>query len=124
MTVRAKEFQRWLEMWKDDHGGVAEGVRFTIEVCDECGGRGTTYLGWSAAEQPSYGYEDFQEDPDFAEAYMNREYDRSCPGCDGRNVVEEFDDKGSSPDAVESWHEWITCAYEDAAVRRMESGIY
>lgn len=58
------------------------------EVCPDCGGRGTTYLGWSASEQPAFTQEDLDyEGPDFFEDYIRGAYDRQCPNCRGKRVV-------------------------------------
>lgn len=58
------------------------------EVCDCCRGRGTTYLGWHASEQPAFTAEDFYEEgPDFQEDYMSGQYDRACPECKGRTTT-------------------------------------
>lgn len=65
-------------------------VGCTYEVCDSCGGRGTTT---SHIEPDGGGYtssewaEACDGDPDFAEDYFDGVYDRPCPDCGGRNVV-------------------------------------
>ena len=68
-------------------------VRLPVEIvkCYDCGGRGTTYLGWSASEQPAFTEEDMHEEgPEFLEDYMNGAYDKVCPGCKGSQVVNEI----------------------------------
>ena len=58
------------------------------EVCSDCHGKGTTYLGWTSAEQPALTREDFdREGPDFMEEYVSGYYDRACPSCKGRTTV-------------------------------------
>jgi hypothetical protein len=62
-------------------------------VCYDCAGRGTTYLGWSAKEQPSFTREDFYlEGPDFEEDYFSGKYDSQCPGCKGQRVILEIEE--------------------------------
>ena len=62
------------------------------EVCPDCRGEGTTYLGWRAKDQPAFTREDFDEEgPDFYYDYMNGEYNKMCEGCEGRRVVKEVD---------------------------------
>ena len=55
-------------------------------ICSHCRGDGksSAYLG-------AFSREDFNEDPDFAEAYMNGEYDRMCDECKGSGKVQLID---------------------------------
>ena len=61
------------------------------EVCHSCNGSGVTVAhvesegdGITASEMDELG-------PDFLEDYMSGVYDRPCPTCDGRNVVDAWD---------------------------------
>jgi hypothetical protein len=55
-------------------------------VCPVCRGEGKTVN----PDIDSHGltFEDFAEDPDFAESYRQGVYDITCRGCDGLRVVE------------------------------------
>jgi hypothetical protein len=80
--------------WRETEEGDEE---ITVElpaswhVCPDCSGRGTTYLGWAAKDQPAFSAEELWDDPDFAEDYMSGGYDQQCPGCKGRTTVLEID---------------------------------
>ena len=79
------------------------------EVCDDCGGKGSTYLGWAAHEQPSFSLEDFHEEgPDFTEDYFSGYYDRVCPCCKGKRVVLVINE-----DRIPKAHKVIWEAYLD-----------
>lgn len=74
----------------EDEDGVEETLTIPAkwEVCSDCEGKGSTYLGWTSREQPAFTHEDFeQEGPDFREDYMAGKYDRQCPTCQGRTTV-------------------------------------
>lgn len=55
-------------------------------VCSRCDGEGK-----SSAHLGSFTREDFDEDPDFAEDYMEGKYDIPCEKCKGRCVTFEID---------------------------------
>jgi hypothetical protein len=55
-------------------------------VCPVCGGEGKTVN--PAIDANGLTGEDFRSDPDFAESYMNGDYDIQCRGCEGLRVVE------------------------------------
>lgn len=80
------------------------------EVCYDCSGRGTTYLGWTTKDQPAFTREDFDyEGPDFFEDYMSGFYDRPCPTCEGQRVVAEINENLRGRDQI------ISAAYEEWA---------
>jgi hypothetical protein len=58
-------------------------VRF--EVCQCCDGKGK-YVNPNI-DRHGLSREDFDQDPDFAEAYMEGQYDITCEECEGRRVV-------------------------------------
>lgn len=72
-------------------GDIEFSLQASWAVCPDCCGRGTTYLGWPADQQPAFSREDFAEDPDFATDYMSGNYDKQCPCCKGRTTVLEVD---------------------------------
>ena len=58
------------------------------EICGDCQGEGSTYLGWPASDQPAFTAEDFAyEGPDFYEDYMGGAYDKPCPVCKGSGKI-------------------------------------
>jgi len=80
------------EVIDDDEFKVTFPAEFA--VCPDCAGTGTTYLGWSAGEQPAFTAEDFAyEGPEFVEDYFSGAYDRQCPECKGQRVVLEVVEK-------------------------------
>jgi len=81
------------------------------DVCGCCQGTGTTYLGWSAEEQPAFTMEDMHEEgPDFYEDYMGGRYNKTCPKCAGKRVVLVFD---VNPKLMSEKDKAIWEAYED-----------
>ena len=93
------------------------------EVCPCCRGRGTTAFGHHADEALVFTSDDMLEDPEFAEAYVSRAYDKRCPECKGANVIDTLDEGLSNPLAVELWNEWLQDAWEDANVTAMERAM-
>ncbi len=87
-------------------------------VCSSCDGHGK-YVN-PAIDGNGISAEEFYEDPEFAGAYMSGVYDVTCEECQGTNVVDEFVD----PEVEERWQKWLYEMYEDAAIRRAESGYY
>ena len=95
----------------DDEGDEVEAkLPAKWEVCGDCHGKGTTYLGWPARDQPGLTQEDFEEEgDDFREDYLAGNYDRTCPGCVGRTTVLVVDEDActSEEDAknLAAWRE-------------------
>ena len=58
-------------------------------VCPVCEGRGTHVN--PSIDAGGLSSADFDEDPEFAEAYMAGVYDQTCNRCRGRRVVPEVD---------------------------------
>lgn len=54
-------------------------------VCPVCDGEGTTVN--PDIDSNGLTRDDFEADPDFAEAYKSGVYDIQCRGCDGKRVV-------------------------------------
>lgn len=80
------------------------------EICGDCQGNCTTYLGWAAKDQPAFTSEDFyQEGPDFYEDYMNGRYDAQCPGCKGTGKVKVIDEKTLQ----NTTNKWLKAMYEE-----------
>lgn len=108
--------------------GLAE-VEFPakFEVCERCRGKGSHCN--PAIDGNGLSREDFDEDPDFEEAYFRGDYDVSCYECKGLRVVPVVDEERLSDAAraqlaacerrsaqIAQWDA------EDRHTRRMESG--
>jgi hypothetical protein len=68
----------------EDFDGKLE-VPFKFEVCPLCQGHGKHVN--PSIDCGGISAEDFHEDPDFAEEYMNGRYDITCAKCKGQRVV-------------------------------------
>jgi hypothetical protein len=95
------------------------------EVCWDCQGKGTTYLGWTSSEQPAFTQEDFErEDPDFKEEYVSGHYDKQCPTCEGRTTTLELDEEACKQSKYkEKYEAFVQQEKDDAeyeAIRRAE----
>ena len=80
------------------------------EVCSCCNGRGKTYLGFHAYEQPAFTQEDMDyEGDDFRQDYMTGRYDKTCPECKGRTTILEieWDKLDKSDPQISAYLEYI-----------------
>lgn len=66
-------------------------VRFKFEVCGTCNGKGSHVN--PSIDAHGIGREEFDEDPDFEEAYFAGRYDVACAECGGKRVVAVTDDE-------------------------------
>lgn len=93
-----------------DDGHVPEGHdgRFEVathnEVCGVCNGSGTCVN--PSIDAGGLSREDFEDDPDFEEAYFEGAYDITCPECKGQRVVPVVDADAARP--------WLAAAIADA----------
>lgn len=104
------------------------------QVCHDCRGEGRTLTG--SLRNVAYTREDFDEDPDFAEDYMNKNscLHEQCHTCHGRTtemVVDEERLKYVKPDVLKAYNQWLKDEDErmaeeaaDRRTRMMESGGY
>jgi hypothetical protein len=74
-----------INLWEDEAGDSVP-VRLPAEykVCSVCRGKGTHVN--PNIDRHGLSREDFDEDPDFREDYMNGRYDMVCNGCKGERV--------------------------------------
>jgi len=99
------------------------------EICEDCRGKGTTYLGWAARDQPAFTAEDMAyEGPDFMEDYMTGAYDSQCPECNGSGKVKVIDSKAveSNPELNKLYKAYIESVEQDAyydAISRAERAM-
>src|SRR4051812_13986312 len=61
------------------------------EVCETCRGKGTMVN--RSIDGQGLSQEDFDDDPDFEEAYRSGVYDVRCDECKGNNVVDVVDEE-------------------------------
>lgn len=72
-------------MYNDEDEEEEKTVAIAFEVCPCCAGRGSHVN--PSIDSHGLSREDFDEDPDFAEAYFSGAYDQTCNECGGQNVV-------------------------------------
>lgn len=93
--------------WEDAEKGTLP-EEFTVRtvgfrVCPTCEGYGTHVN--PSIDAHGIGREEFDEDPDFEEAYFSGAYDVTCGECSGQRVV-------ANPPTCDhplwaSWNEWL-----------------
>lgn len=86
-------------------------------VCGTCNGRGTHVN--PSIDSNGLSYEDFDEDPEFAEDYFSGRYDVTCYDCGGGNVVPEISEGRCTPEqkkALEAHYDYL----EDEAAHQAE----
>lgn len=111
--------------FKDEDGEECEiEVPCKYEVCPLCEGEG--YHVDPSIDAEGLSAEDFQEDPEFAEAYFNGAYNVRCYECKGNNVVPVVDldrlteeQKKIWERIVKEWDEDARFEHECAMERRM-----
>ncbi|MCK5609891.1 hypothetical protein KAR91_48915 [Candidatus Pacearchaeota archaeon] len=74
-----------------------------FEVCSVCKGKGT-HVNPSIDSQ-GISAEEFYDDPDFAESYLNGRYDVQCYKCHGKRVVEVVDRERCDPELLKEYDE-------------------
>jgi hypothetical protein len=104
----------------DDAG--PDGETLTIpakyEVCDICDGRGKHVN--PAIDGHGLSREDFDEDPDFAEAYWRGDYDQTCVECHGERVVPVIDRDRCAPAELAAAEAAENAHYDEQAERAAE----
>ena len=100
-----------------------------FEVCGTCQGKGTHVN--PSIDAHGISAEEFDEDPDFREAYFSGRYDVQCAECKGLRVVPAVDldacDATQKADLAiweEQENDRASWDREDAHTRRMECGGY
>jgi hypothetical protein len=88
-------------------------VPIRYDVCPTCDGRGSHVN--PSVDCDGLTAEDFAEDPDLAEMYMDGVYDVTCYGCNGRNVVPVIDEDRCDPEIMALVNARLT---DEAAYRR------
>ena len=111
------EMDDYIQEGDNDGEPIFVQIPIVMVVCPTCDGRGA-YVNPNI-DRHGLSREDFDEDPDFAESYRNREYDVLCDHCKGQNVIpwpiQEAD--------IQRGEEWLGMVQEweaeSAAERRM-----
>lgn len=98
-----------------------------FEVCHRCKGSGRHVN--EAIDGNGLTREDFDEDPDFEEAYFRGDYDVTCTLCHGDRVVSEVDEERLTESQREQYERYCESkaelARDEASERRlrmMEAG--
>ncbi len=91
-----------------------------LNQCPRCQGKGTHVN--PSIDGHGLSREDFDEDPDFEEAYFRGDYDVACHRCGGRKVIAVPDWAKLSDEEKKAWkiqeRELADMAAEEAAERR------
>jgi hypothetical protein len=75
----------------------------TYEVCYKCEGSGKIVN--PAIDEHGISQEEFDEDPDFEEAYFSGVYDIQCPLCKGKRVLPIVDKRNLTKEEKTLWRE-------------------
>lgn len=104
---------------EDDEDNNFAWVEFPgkFEVCDNCHGKGSHVN--RAIDGNGLSQEDFDEDPDFREAYMSGVYDVSCDVCGGARVVLQPTTEDGQKAVADVMRGYYEIEAEYAAERRM-----
>lgn len=116
--------------WERRHNGIEfdpKAMRFRIdlrecdgdvteapakyEVCSTCRGTGSHVN--PSIDSHGLSSSDFDEDPDFAEAYFGGRYDVACYRCGGQRVAPVLDRKRCSPEVLGVFDEWAEAVARD-----------
>lgn len=104
------EFSEEQEVW----------VPIKFEVCGTCDGKGKHVN--PSIDAHGISPEEFAEDPDFKEEYMNGTYDVTCYECHGRTTVPELDEDRCDKRILEALHDRWQGEADDRATMRAETG--
>lgn len=103
-----------LVVLEGDDGEEEHEVPVRFEVCSTCAGKGTHVN--PSIDAGGLTAEDFAEDPDFADSYLDGHYDVGCYGCGGERVVPVIDTDRADPEIVKRIDQY----HADAAAYRAE----
>lgn len=90
----------------------------TKEVCPVCEGEGKIVN--RSIDGHGLSYDDFYDDPDFADAYMSGVYNVTCDECDGNNVIDVVNESALSPEILEAWEQYQSDVYDSVAYHLAE----
>lgn len=95
---------------EDGYEEMVVEIPIKLEVCQSCQGRGTTVD--PAIDGDGITREQFDEDPDFEEAYYGGAYDIPCPNCHGDNVEAFPDESRMTPEQAGWWDTYCENAHD------------
>jgi predicted methyltransferase len=96
----------------DEGEEVEHTVYLKFELCHLCEGRGSHVN--PSIDSHGLSREDFDDDPDFAEDYMQGAYDVPCSICHGRRVEAVVDEHATKPEIVAAYQEQEQAAWDYA----------
>lgn len=82
------------------------------EVCHTCSGSGKTVN--PSIDGNGISRDQFDEDPDFAEAYFRGDYDVTCRTCEGKRVEVVIDEENNSKELIDAYYREEQEKYEYA----------
>ncbi len=88
-----------------DDDGLEEQLPSKFIVCPTCDGRGTHVN--PAIDDEGISAEQFDDDPDFADAYFSGRYDVMCFECGGNRVVPVPDESRCSSEQIGRWRDRV-----------------
>ncbi len=113
-----------LELETEDGDWLEVEFPAVMEVCGTCNGKGSHVN--PSIDSEGISREEFEQDPDFEEAYFEGRYDQTCNECSGLRVVPEVDEEKLNELQKTQYAAWLKgeewrCSYESerAAERRM-----
>ena len=116
-----------VEYYNDDDEEVKVELPARFEVCELCNGRGTHVH--PSVDACGISKNDFDDDPEFEEAYFGGHYDVACYRCKGKRVEPIVNEdilttrqKESWDNIQKQWAEVMQDRLSDYFTRRMESG--
>jgi RecJ-like exonuclease len=107
-------------MLTDEEGDIEVDLPAKYEVCGRCNGEGKHD---HSAFSNGVSREQFDEDPDFEEAYFRGDYDVVCEECKGRTTVLVVDADACKAAGLEKELEiyWDNCREDRMTRREMEA---
>lgn len=87
---------------EDGYEEMVVEIPIKLEVCQSCQGRGKMVN--PSVDGDGWTRHDFDEDPDFEEAYFSGDYDILCPNCGGDNVEACPDKSRMTPEQAGWWN--------------------
>lgn len=90
-SLNAQMMCATVELYDEEGDAFVAVVPFRFEACWNCHGKGSHVN--RAIDGHGISREEFDEDPDFEEAYFSGAYDVACDECGGDRVVAVTDDE-------------------------------
>lgn len=104
-----------------DGGQIEREIPTRWAVCDVCDGKGSHVN--PAIDCNGLTGADFADDPDFANAYRNGDYDEPCRRCGGRSTVRVVDRDACEADLLEAYDADERAKWDAEAERLAEISV-